>query len=81
MSGIMKGKAGIDEWPTKSDESVVVDVMWCIRLRPPLHNDESENYARRIFDSITSSPPSQNIDLMLTDVRVYMGLKTLITDK
>ena len=69
MLGIMKEKAGLDEWPTEIDESeitssVVVDVVWYIRSRPPLHNEESENYNRRILDSITSSYLSQNIHLV-----------------
>ena len=38
--------------------------MWYIRSRPPLHNEENENYARRILDNITSTYPSQNIHLV-----------------
>ena len=40
MLGIMKEKADLDDWPTEIDEgeitsSVVIDVMWYIRSRPP----------------------------------------------
>ena len=69
MLGIIKEKADLDDWPTEIDEgeitsTVVIDVMWYIRSRPPLHNEENENYARRILDNITSTYPSQNIHLV-----------------
>ena len=69
MLGIMKEKADLDDWPTEIDEgeitsSVVIDVMWYIRSRPPLHNEENENYARRILNNIISTYPSQNIHLV-----------------
>lgn len=42
---------------------VVVDVMGMVRMTPPLQNEESENYARRILDSIVKRYPSQDIHL------------------
>ena len=55
----------------ESTSSVAVDVMWFIRSLPSTHNEEIENYARRILDSIVRRYPSQNIHLVAD---IYDGL-------
>ena len=66
---VLKQKGGLEDWYNEIDEdentsSVVVDVMWFIRSLPPMHNEESENCARRILGSIVKRYLSQNIHLV-----------------